>query len=81
MKKLIATMVLGLGLALAACSGPTSSACGDESDVGKCTDVEYCCTANLSNTSCYWKANGKKYSCSGVTDCTAAVEQMNLDCQ
>lgn len=80
-KKLITAMVFGLGLALAACGGPTSSACDDSETVGRCTNVKYCCSANLTSATCYYEANGKKYSCSNSVDCAKAAQDLAKDCE
>ena len=82
LKKMMASMILCLGLALAACGDPnTKTECAAAETIGKCTDVVYCCTADSTSATCHWEANGKTYSCSNQTDCAQAAMDLQADCQ
>lgn len=83
MRKWVASMVLCLGVAGLAC-GPATEVARDceKETVGKCVDVEYCCKVSLTNSTCWWEANGKKYSCTAnASDCSAAAAELAADCQ
>lgn len=79
MAKLFGVLMLLVGLSLGSCGEDGLGYVCDNTNepVGDCATVQICCKAG---GSCYYQANGRKFSCNAATDCTQAVTNLTEFC-
>jgi len=75
MKKIVLaiTMTTAFLFVMTGCGTSGTYKCVDSQASGNCSSVQTCCTTS---GTCYYKADGKRFDCAGVGDCTNAAQDV-----